>query len=77
MVQQYIPEKIEKRVRMISASTISAVAFLCVGPSQVINFGDSLFVMGIGQYLSGLMLTMQLIPGLPEMLEAALIHYPQ
>ena len=33
MLQQYVPNKIEKRVRMISASVISAVAFMCVGPS--------------------------------------------
>ena len=32
--------------------------------------------MGIGQFVVGLMLAMQLIPGLPEMVEGALQHYP-
>ena len=58
MLQQYVPDKIEKRVRMICASIISAVAFLCIGPSEIIHFGDSLTVMGIGQFVMGLMLAM-------------------
>ena len=77
MLQQYVPDKIEKRVRMISASIISGIAFLCVGPSEILKFGDSLFVMGIGQFFVGLMLAMQLIPGLPEMVEGALDHQPK
>ena len=76
MLQQYMPNKIEKRVRMILASVISAVAFLCVGPSELFRFGDSLVVMGIGQFFVGVTLAIQLIPGLPEMVECALEHYP-
>ena len=32
--------------------------------------------MGIGQFVVGIMLAFQLIPGLPEMVEGALQHYP-
>ena len=45
---QYIPKKIERRVRMILASVIFCIGFLCVGPSELLHFGDSLVVMGIG-----------------------------
>ena len=61
---------------MIGACIITAIAFLCVGPSQILHFGDSLVLMGVGQFIMGTMLAMQLIPGLPEMVEGSLIHYP-
>ena len=62
---------------MLIASFVNAIAFLCVGPSEIFHFGDSLFVMGLGQFLVGLMLGFQLIPGLPEMIESADEHYPK
>ena len=61
---------------MILASIVASIAFLCVGPSLMLNFGDSLLVMGIGQGLVGATLAMQLIPALPEMVEGALEHFP-
>ena len=56
---------------MIGACIITAIAFLCVGPSQILHFGDSLILMGVGQFIMGTMLAIQLIPGLPEMVEGS------
>ena len=62
---------------MILSSIISCIAFLCVGPTSMLNFPDSLILMGIGQALVGVTFAMQMIPGLPEMVEGALVHYPR
>ena len=61
---------------MILASLVACIAFLCVGPSSMLQFPDSLLLMGIGQGLVGATLAMQLIPALPEMVEGALEHFP-
>ena len=77
LIQQYVPKKIDKRLRMIFASVLNAFALLCVGPSDIFYLGDSLIVMAIGQFLIGAMLGFQQIPGLPEMIDSATEQYPK
>ena len=73
----FISNKIERRVRMILSSIISCVGLLCVGPSSFLHFPDSIPVMCVGQAIVGAMLANQLIPGLPEMEAAAVMHFPK
>ena len=55
---------------------MSAVAFLFVGPSLILNFSNSLVIMGIGQSLVGIFTATMMIPGLPEMVESTLPLFP-
>ena len=55
---------------------MSCVAFIFVGPSIVLELPNSLVLMGIGQALVGIFTATMMIPGLPEMVESTLPHYP-
>ena len=48
---------------------------ICVGPSQYFGFPNSIWIMGIGQALHGIVDPFVLVPSLPEMIEAALVHH--
>ena len=43
-----IPNKVEKRVRIISGYVLNCVAFFLVGPSLLLYLPDSLIIMAIG-----------------------------
>ena len=73
---QFFPTWIEKRVTMILAALFSSFSFLFIGPSQMFNFPDQLYLMGIGQALVGLFIPYMLIPALPEMVDYSLPLYP-
>ena len=45
---QYFPKSIDKRVTIILSALFTGFAFIFVGPSVMINFPDSLVLMGIG-----------------------------
>ena len=45
---QFFPSWIERRVIIILAVLFTGVAFIFVGPSEFLNFSDSLVLMGIG-----------------------------
>jgi len=45
---QYMPRTVEKRVTIIMSCLFTAFCFSFVGPSQLLNFSDSLIFMGIG-----------------------------
>ena len=43
-----MPRRVEKRVTIIVAAFLSGVGYIFVGPSDLLNFPDSLVLMGIG-----------------------------
>ena len=45
---QFIPRGVEKRAILIFASAFSFVVNICVGPSTLFNFPNTLVIMGIG-----------------------------
>ena len=45
---QYVPRSIDKRVTIILSAFFSGVAFIFVGPSELLSFPDTLVCMGIG-----------------------------
>ena len=49
---------------------------ICVGPSELFGFSDSLLIMAIGQALHGLVDPFLLVPSLPEMIESVIHKYP-
>jgi len=73
---QYMPKTIQKRAVLITAIFLSFFVNICVGPSIVFGFPDSLFVMGIGQLLHGLVDPFIIVPSLPEMIDAVVPLYP-
>lgn len=73
---QYFPKSIDKRVTIILSALMSGVAFIFVGPSVMCGLPDSLVIMGIGQALVGIFTAFMMIPGLPEMVESTIPHFP-
>ena len=73
---QYVPNYIEKRVTIILSALMSCVAFIFVGPSMILELPNSLVLMGLGQALVGIFTATMMIPGLPEMVESTLPHFP-
>ena len=55
---------------------MSCVAFIFVGPSIYLELPNSIVLMGIGQALVGIFTATMMIPGLPEMVESTLPHFP-
>ena len=55
---------------------VSGIGFILVGPSDLLNFSDSLILMGIGQTITGILTAFMMIPGLPEMVESSIPLYP-
>ena len=56
MLMPLVPKKIDKRARMITAAVIYCIGCLCIGPSLLLEFPNSLAIMGIGQAIGGSML---------------------
>ena len=50
---QFLPDWIEKRVRMIISVVMNFVACLCIGPSLLLYFPESVTIMCIGHALCG------------------------
>ena len=73
---QYVPDWVDKRFTIITASFFTFVAFIFVGPSEIFNLPNSLLIMGIGQALIGIFIAFMMIPGLPEMVESTIPLYP-
>ena len=61
---------------MIVASFVVCVSYLCIGPSELLHFPDSLALMGVGYALSGATLALMYCPALPEMVERGLEYFP-
>ena len=76
LLVKYVPKKIERRVSLILSFVLSSFAFLCVGPSTLLKFPDSLLLMGIGQFLAGMTYTFVICMQLPEMVDGTIEHYP-
>jgi MFS family permease len=65
-----VPKYVEKRLIIIIASIISFVGFTFVGPSLVFNMPDNLYLIGIGQAITGASTATMIIPGLSEMIDS-------
>ena len=50
---QFFPEWIEKRAQIATAAFMTFIAFILVGPSQIIAVPNSLVLMGLGHALGG------------------------
>ena len=74
---QFVPSYIEKRVTIILSAIMSGVAFIFVGPSQMLDFPNTLVMMAIGQALVGIFTATMMIPGLPEMVESMKPKFPK
>jgi len=72
----YFPSFIERRVLTIVSVFCCVPAFLCAGPSEMINFPDELWLLGVGQALIGLFTPLGLCVGLSEMGDATERIYP-
>ena len=73
---RYIPKNIEKSVGIIIGSSLVCVSYLCIGPSEILHFPDSLALMGVGYALAGATLPLMWISALPEMVECSLEYFP-
>ena len=60
----------------MSAIFLSFVGFLCVGPSDLLRFPDSLFLMCIGQMLAGIAGSQSFVSSLLEMIDDANTRFP-
>mmetsp|Transcript_16097 Transcript_16097/g.27194 ORF Transcript_16097/g.27194 Transcript_16097/m.27194 type:complete len:149 (+) Transcript_16097:1309-1755(+) len=73
---QKVPNGIEKRAIMIVASFLLFFVNLLLGPSDIFDFPDSIWLIVIALALRGILDPFTLIPSLPEMIEAVLPEYP-
>ena len=74
---QKVPSGVDKRALMIMASFILFSINLILGPSKIFEFPDSLWFVTCGLALRGILDPFTLIPSLPEMIESALLLYPE
>jgi len=76
VIVQYTPRSVDKRFTIMVSAFLTGVAFIFVGPSELLGFPDSLVLMGVGQALVGIFTAFMMIPGLPEMVESTIPLYP-
>jgi len=50
-------------------TSLTGLSYFLVGPSSILNFPDSLLLIGIGSALLGFFIAGMLIPALPEMID--------
>ena len=72
-----VPNGVHKRLILILACAASFFANLCVGPSQILNLPQTVWMMVIGELLHGLVDPFLLIPALPEMIASVTPHFPK
>ena len=60
----------------MSAIVLSFAGFLCVGPSELLRFPDSIFLMCIGQMLAGISGSQSFVSCLLEMIDDANTRFP-
>ena len=73
---QKMPKWIDKRVRIIIGIAMNFVAFLCVGPSLLLYFPESISIMCIGHALAGLFGSQTILLGMLEMIEDGCDRFP-
>jgi hypothetical protein len=66
---QRIPNGVDNRTILITASFIAFVNNLFVGPSKMLFFPDNVWIMGLGQILRGFFDPFTCVPALPEMID--------
>ena len=52
------------------------IIMFIVGPSAILHFGNSVWLMMVGQLLLGTMIAFVLVPALPEMISQVKDGYP-
>ena len=62
---------------MIIASFLSSLGSFTIGPSKLLHFPDSLFLILLSQVLHGLIDPIMMIPSFPELIECAQKSYPR
>ena len=62
---------------IIVASIIACFAFLCIGPSDILMFPDTLLVMIFGQAIYGIAYAMIMVSNLTEMIAGGLEKFPR
>lgn len=73
----YIPTWIERRAVIIACPCFACtIAYLLVGPSQLLGFSESILLMGIGMGLAGIFNPVGVVMALPEMINSATEVYP-
>lgn len=73
---QFTPRFIEKRLILIAACIVSFPTNLFTGPSQMLGFSNTLFMMAVGQAMHGVFDPFMLIPALPEMIKVGVRKFP-
>jgi MFS family permease len=63
---------IDRRIVMITAAFFGSVTLFCSGPSALLHFPDSLWLLILGQVLLGFACAGAIVPCLPEMTSAVL-----
>ena len=76
VVTRAMPKWVDKRVRIIIGIAMNFVAFLCVGPSLLLNFPDSITIMCIGHALAGFFGSQTILLGMLEMIEDGCERFP-
>ena len=71
MIVQAFPKWMARRFTMIISCVLLGIATFFNGPSLLLGMPDKLFLIVIGQALSGIFMAFLIIPVLPEMITAA------
>ena len=71
MIVQAFPKWMARRFTMIISCVFLGIATFFNGPSLLTGMPDKLFLIVIGQALSGIFMAFLIIPVLPEMITAA------
>jgi MFS family permease len=71
---QFIPKQVEKRLVIIVSAALTFIGFIFVGPSQVLSLPDSIYLIAVGQAITGATTAVMIIPGLSEMIDSQRGH---
>ena len=77
LTEQYTPSWIEKRAQICFSFFIIMMASLCIGPSELLSFPNSLILMGFGHAIGGFFLAQAGQPALIEMINVGKARYPE
>ena len=75
MVVQKFPKWIDRRFTLIMSSILLGFATFFNGPSSMMGMPDKLWLIILGQALSGIFVAFMIIPVLPEMITSANLKF--
>ena len=67
---QCLPNRLDKRVVLVISAMLLGFSTLLNGPSQLLGLPNELYLIIVGQALSGIFIAFLSIPALPEMIKA-------